>query len=185
MAKKEPGKYSAGTPPAPTVNYFGAMLFNALAGVELTIVTYKGTGPLTTDLLGGHVPLGFDTIPASVSNIQAKQLNGIAVASTTRSPALPNVPTAAESGLPGYEAVQYYGLAAPAGTPRPIIEKLNAVLRGILAIRRNEAAPPARGQRAGDRHAGRLRRQHGARGRQVGGADQEARIEVRVSVIPA
>jgi tripartite-type tricarboxylate transporter receptor subunit TctC len=84
MAKREPGKYSAGTPPAPTVNYFGAMLFNALAGVELTIVTYKGTGPLTTDLLGGHVPLGFDTIPASVSNIQAKQLNGIAVASTTR-----------------------------------------------------------------------------------------------------
>src|SRR5271156_4384593 len=133
LAKKDPGKYSAGTPPAPTINYFAALLFNLMSGVDITIVTYKGTGPLTTDLLGGHVPLGFDTIPASVSNIQAKQLNGIAVASTTRSPALPNVPTAAESGLPGYEAVQYYGLAAPAGTPRPIIERLNAVLRGILA----------------------------------------------------
>ena len=132
LAKKDPGKYSAGTPPAPTINYFAALLFNLMAGVEIAIVTYKGTGPLTTDLLGGHVPLGFDTIPASVSNIQAKQLNGIAVSATTRSAALPDVPTAAESGLPGYEAVQYYGLAAPAGTPRPIIERLNNELRIIL-----------------------------------------------------
>src|SRR3984885_4079826 len=62
LAKKDPGKYSAGTPPAPTVNYFAALLFNEMAGVDITIVTYKGTGPLTTDLLGNHVPLGFNTI---------------------------------------------------------------------------------------------------------------------------
>jgi tripartite-type tricarboxylate transporter receptor subunit TctC len=133
LAKKDPGKYSAGTPPAPTINYFAAVLFNMMAGVDITVVTYKGTGPLTTDLLGGHVPLGFNTIPASVSNIQAKQLRGIAVAGTVRSAALPEVPTAAESGLPGFEAVQYYGLAAPAGTPRAVIDRLNKELRAILA----------------------------------------------------
>jgi tripartite-type tricarboxylate transporter receptor subunit TctC len=133
LAKKEPGKYSAGTPPAPTVNYFAAELFNTMAGTEIQVVTYKGTGPLTNDLLGNHVQLGFNTIPASVSNIAAGALRGIAVAAPTRSAALPNVPTAAESGLPGFEAVQYYGLAAPAGTPRPIVERLNKVLRTALA----------------------------------------------------
>jgi len=132
LAKKDPGKYPAGTPPAPTLNYFAALLFNLMAGVDITVVTYKGTGPLTTDLLGNHVPLGFNTIPASISNIQAKQLTGIAVADTKRSAALPDVPTAAQSGLPGFEAVQYYGLAAPAGTPRPIIDRLNTELHAIL-----------------------------------------------------
>ena len=132
LAKKDPGKYSAGTPPAPTVNYFAALLFNQMAGVDITIVTYKGTGPLTTDLLGNHVPLGFNTIPASVSQIAAGQLRGLAVSSTARSAALPDVPTSAESGLPGFEAVQYYGLAAPAGTPRPIVDRLNKELQAIL-----------------------------------------------------
>jgi len=132
LAKKEPGKLSAGTPPAPTINYFAAQLFNLLAGTEITVVTYKGTGPLTTDLLGNHVPLGYNTIPASVSNIAAGQLRGLAVTAKVRSAALPEVPTAAESGLPGFEAVQYYGLAAPAGTPRAIIERLNKELRIIL-----------------------------------------------------
>jgi tripartite-type tricarboxylate transporter receptor subunit TctC len=133
LAKKEPGKLSAGTPPAPTLNYFAARLFNLLAGTEITVVSYKGTGPLTNDLLGNHVPLGFNTIPASISNIAAGQLRGLAVAANKRSAAVPDVPTAAESGLPGFEAVQYYGLAAPAGTPRPIVERLNKELRAILA----------------------------------------------------
>jgi tripartite-type tricarboxylate transporter receptor subunit TctC len=132
LAKKDPGKYSAGTPPAPTLNYFAAVLFNHMAGTDITVVTYKGTGPLTTDLLGNHVPLGFNTIPASVSQIAAGQLRGIAVTDKKRSPALPNVPTSAESGLPGFEVVQYYGLAAPAGTPRPIVERLNKELQAIL-----------------------------------------------------
>jgi len=132
LAKKEPGKLAAGTPPAPTLNYFAAELFNLLAGTDITVVTYKGTGPLTNDLLGNHVSLGFNTIPASVSNIAAGQLRGIAVAAPMRSAALPDVPTAAQSGLPGFEAIQYYGLAAPAGTPRPIIDRINKELRNIL-----------------------------------------------------
>jgi tripartite-type tricarboxylate transporter receptor subunit TctC len=132
LAKKEPGKYSAGTPPAPTINYFAAVLFNLLAGTDITIVPYKGTGPLTTDLLGNHIPLGFNTIPASVSAVGAGQLRALAVGGAVRSAALPNVPTAAESGLPGFEAVQYYGLAAPAGTPPAIVERLNKELFAIL-----------------------------------------------------
>jgi tripartite-type tricarboxylate transporter receptor subunit TctC len=133
LAKKDPGKYSDGTPPAPTVNYFAAELLNSMAGVDITVVTYKGTGPLTTDLLGNHVPLGVNTIPACVSQVTAGQLRGLAIADNKRSPALPDVPTSAESGLPGYEAVQYYGLAAPAGTPKPIIDRLNKELVKILA----------------------------------------------------
>jgi tripartite-type tricarboxylate transporter receptor subunit TctC len=132
LAKQQPGKIAAGTPPSPTINYFAAELFNMMAGVDITVVTYKGTAPLTNDLLGGHVPLGFNTIPAAVSNIQAGHLRAIAVAAATRSAALPDAPTASESGLPGFEAVQYYGLSAPAGTPRPITDRLNKVLRAAL-----------------------------------------------------
>ena len=133
LAKQQPGKLAAGTPPAPTINYFAARLFNLAAGVDITVVTYKGTAPLTNDVLGNHVPLGFDTIPAAVSNVQAGQLRAIAVTGPTRSAALPGVPTAAESGLPGLDAVIYYGLTAPAGVPRPIIDRLNKELRTMLA----------------------------------------------------
>src|SRR6201996_2330369 len=81
LAKNNPGKYSIGTPPAPTLNYFAALLLNAMGGVDITVVAYKGTGPLTTDLLGDHVPLGVNTIPASVSQVQAGQLRALAVTS--------------------------------------------------------------------------------------------------------
>jgi tripartite-type tricarboxylate transporter receptor subunit TctC len=133
LAKKEPGKLAVGTPPSPTINYFAVKLFNLAAGVDTTIVTYRGTGPLTTDVMGNHVPLGFDTVPAAISQIQAGQLRAIAVTGPTRSAALPDVPTAAESGLPTFEVVQYYGIIAPAGVPRPIVDRLNKELRTMLA----------------------------------------------------
>jgi tripartite-type tricarboxylate transporter receptor subunit TctC len=132
LAKKEPGTLAVGTPPPPTINYFAAEMFKLAAGVDISIITYKGTAPLTNDLLGGHVPLGFNTIPASIGNIEAGQLRPLAVTGTTRAPVLPDVPTAAEAGMPGFEAGFYYGLSAPAGTPRAIIERLNKELR--LAI---------------------------------------------------
>jgi tripartite-type tricarboxylate transporter receptor subunit TctC len=133
LAKKEPDKLAAGTPPPPTINYFAAELFKAMTGVEITIVLYKGTGPLTNDLVGGHVALAFNTIPPALSNIEAGRLRAIAVAAPTRLVALPDVPTAAESGLPDFEAIFYSGLAAPSGTPRPIIELLNKELRMIVS----------------------------------------------------
>ncbi len=132
LAKQQPGKIAIGTPPSPTINYFATKLFNMLADVNTTVVTYRGTAPLTTDVMGNHVPLGFDTIPAAISQIQAGQLRAIAVTGPARSAALPDVPTAIESGLPGFEAVQYYGIIAPAGVPRPIVDRLNKELRTML-----------------------------------------------------
>ena len=133
LAKKEPGKLSVGTPPPPTLNYFAAELMKVMTGADITIVTYKGTGPLTNDLVGGHVPLAFNTTAPALGNIQAGKIRAIAVAAPKRSAALPDVPTAAEAGLPGFEAVLYYGIAAPAGTPRPIIERINKEMRAIIA----------------------------------------------------
>jgi len=132
LARKEPGKLTAGTPPPPTLNYFAIELMKVMTGIDLTIVTYKGTGPLTNDLVGGHVALGFNTIAPALGNIQAGKLRAIAVAAPVRSAALPDVPTAKEAGVPGFEAVLYYGIAAPAGTPRPIIERINKEMRAII-----------------------------------------------------
>ncbi len=133
LAKKDGDKVTVGTPPAPTLNYFGAEQFKAMTGTNITIVSYKGTGPLTNDLVGGHVMFAFNTLPPAIGNIRAGGLRAIAVGSPTRMAAIPNVPTIAEAGLPGLEIVQYYGLVAPAGTPAPVIERLNKVLRTIVA----------------------------------------------------
>jgi tripartite-type tricarboxylate transporter receptor subunit TctC len=132
LAKKQPGTLNVGTPPSPTLNYFGAEQFKSMTGTDITIVTYKGTGPLTTDLLGGHVTLAFNTLPPAIGNIQAGTLRAIAVAAPQRLAAIPDVPTTAEAGFPALDVVQYYGLAAPAGTPRGIIERLNKELRTIV-----------------------------------------------------
>jgi tripartite-type tricarboxylate transporter receptor subunit TctC len=132
LAKKEPGKLTIGSPPPPTLNYFGAEQFKAMTGIDASIVTYKGTGPLTNDLVGGHVMLAFNTLPPAIGNIQAGKLNAIATLAPERLAAIPDVPSAAEAGLPGLDVVLYYGLAAPAGTPRPIIERLNKELRTIV-----------------------------------------------------
>jgi tripartite-type tricarboxylate transporter receptor subunit TctC len=132
LAKKEPGKITVGTPPPPTLNYFGAELFKSLTAADVTIVTYKGTGPLTNDLVGGHVMLAFNTVPPAIGNIQAGTIKAIAVAAPARRAAVPDVPTAAEAGLPGLDVVLYYGLLAPAGTPIPIVERLNRELRVIV-----------------------------------------------------
>src|SRR5262249_1077976 len=114
LAKKEPGKLTAGPPPPPTLPYFAAQPFQSTTGAAITIVLTKGTGPPPNALGGGHVAIGFNTIPPARSNIEAGNLHAIAVAAPARSAALPDVPTTAESGMPGFEAVFYYGLSAPA-----------------------------------------------------------------------
>jgi tripartite-type tricarboxylate transporter receptor subunit TctC len=95
-------------------------------------VPYKGSAALTSDVLGGHVPLIFAVPQSSLGNIQAGQLRMLAMTSTQRVPLLPDVPTVGET-IPGFEAVLRYGLLAPAGTPRPIIDKLNAALRSVVS----------------------------------------------------
>jgi tripartite-type tricarboxylate transporter receptor subunit TctC len=133
LAKKEPGKLDVGTPPAGTENYMAAELFKAMADVDFAIVPYKGTGPLTNDLVGGHLMLAFNTLAPALGNIEAGHLRVIAVASATRMSLVPDVPTVIESGLPGFEAVVRYGLLAPAGTPRPIIDLVNRELRRVVS----------------------------------------------------
>ena len=129
FAKSNPGKLDIGTPPPGTSAYLGAELFKSIAGIDFTIVTYKGTGPLTTDLIGGHVKLALNVLAPAISNLQSGSLRALAVLGPKRSTLLPNVPTSAEAGLPGFESGLNYGLLAPAGTPRAIIDKLNAALR--------------------------------------------------------
>jgi len=133
LAKKAPGTLTVGTPPSPTLNYFGAVQFKSMTGADVVVVTYKGTGPLTNDLLGGHVMLAFNTLPPAIGNIKAGNLRAIAVASPERLAAIPDVPTTAESGLPGLDIVQYYGLVVPAGTPPAIVARLNKELRTIVS----------------------------------------------------
>jgi tripartite-type tricarboxylate transporter receptor subunit TctC len=132
LAKREPGKLNVGTPPPGTGGYLAAELFKAAAGIDFAVVTYKGTGPLTNDLLGGHVPVAFNVLAPAMGNLQAGTLRAIATAGPMRLSLLPDIPTIAESGLPGFEAVLHYGLMAPAGTPAEIVERLNLVLRTAL-----------------------------------------------------
>ena len=134
LAKKEPGKLNIGTPPSPTLNYFGAEQFKSMTGADVVVVTYKGTGPLTTDLLGGHIKLAFNTLPPAIGNIKAGAIRAVAVAAPQRLAAIPDVPTTAEAGMPGLDIVQYYGLVAPAKTPKAIVARLNKELNKVLAM---------------------------------------------------
>lgn len=132
-AKANPGKVNFGSAGAGTASHITGEYFAATAGIKLVHVPYKGTGPALTDLLGGHIPMAFAPIPASHANVSAGMLRALAVTSSTRSGLLPDVPTIAEAALPGFDASLYYGLVAPAGTPRPVIDKLNKTLNAALA----------------------------------------------------
>ena len=131
-AKRDPSKINIGTPPPGTSANLGGELLKSMAGIDFTIVTYRGTGPLTTDLLGGHVKLGLNVLAPAMSNLKGGTLKAVAVLVAKRSSHLPDVPTSAEAGLPGFESGLNYGLLAPIGTPRPIIERLNRELRLIV-----------------------------------------------------
>ena len=130
-SSKEP--YQVGTPGISTVNHLAAVLFAQQAGVKLQYIPYKGSQPLNTDLIGGHVKVGFNPIPVSRGALESKLIRALAGTSLKRSSTFPDLPTIAESGLPGFDAVLSYGLLAPAGTPRPIVERLNKELRAALA----------------------------------------------------
>src|SRR5215467_8484365 len=132
IAKQEGGKLNIGTSAVGTGGYLSAELFKSITNTDATIIPYKGTGQVMNDLLGGHVPIAFGVLPPALGNLQAGTLRAIAVLSDTRFSLLPDVPTSAESGLPGFESVLHYGLLAPAGTPRDIIERLNKELRALV-----------------------------------------------------
>jgi tripartite-type tricarboxylate transporter receptor subunit TctC len=114
LAKEQPGRLDVGTPNRGSGAYLAAELFKAMAGVDLALIPYKGAAPLTNDLIAGHIGIGFNTVPPALGNIQSGNLRPIAVTSATRTSLLPDVPTVAESGLPGFEAMLHFGLLAPA-----------------------------------------------------------------------
>jgi tripartite-type tricarboxylate transporter receptor subunit TctC len=133
IAKKEHGKLNIGTSAVGTGGYMSAELFKSETGVQATIVPYKGTAQIMNDLLGNQVPVGFGVLPPAMGNLAAGTLKAIAVLDARRFSLLPDVPTADESGLPGFESVLHYGLLGPAGMPRPIVDKLNKALRDVAA----------------------------------------------------
>ena len=132
LMKAEPGRYNIGTSAVGTGGYLSAELFKSQFGLDVQIVPYKGTAGVMNDLIGGHVPVAFGVLPPALGNIQSGALRAIAVLSPTRFSLLPDVPTSAESGVPGFVSVLHYGVVAPAGTPKPIIERLNKELRAVV-----------------------------------------------------
>ena len=131
-AKANPGKVNYGSAGVGTVSHICGEYFATAAGIKLVHVPYKGTGPALTDLIGGHIPMAFAPIPATYENHKGGRIRMLAVTSAKRSALAPEIPTIAESGVPGFEAVLSYGVVAPAGTPRAIIEKLNKALNDVL-----------------------------------------------------
>jgi len=145
LAAKEPGQFNYASAGVGSGIHLATALFEYMANVKLTHVPYRGTGPALTDLIGGHVAIYFSSLPSAVGLVKDGKVRALAITSSIRSKVLPDVPTAAEAGLPGYEAVLHYGIVAPAGTPRPVIDKLNAALRAALAAPETQLRMAAEG----------------------------------------
>ena len=133
LAKSKPGTLNFASSGAGGVAHLSGELFKALAGVDLRHVPYKGGAPAMQDLLGGHVQLMFDAISTSLPNIRAGKLHALAWTGKTRSPILPDLPTIAESGVPGYASAAWFAMFAPAGTPKDIVQKLSTQVKTIVA----------------------------------------------------
>jgi tripartite-type tricarboxylate transporter receptor subunit TctC len=132
-AKANPGKLNFASPGNGTSGHLCGELFKVMAGVQMAHVPYKGSAPALHDLIGGQVQLMFDNLPSALPQIKAGKLRALAVTSTTRAPALPDVPTLAEAGVPGYAAASWFGLFAPAGTPPAVVAKVNTAVAHWLA----------------------------------------------------
>jgi tripartite-type tricarboxylate transporter receptor subunit TctC len=130
--KANPGKVNYGSPGVAAGGHIAGEMFKQMAGVDMTHITYKGSGPAAADLLGGHIALMFTTIPAVYGGIKDGKLRAIAVTTAKRTPALPDTPTMAESGISGYETNSWSTLLVPKGTPAPIVARLNSEIAAVL-----------------------------------------------------
>jgi len=133
MAKADPGKINFGTGGLGTTPHMTAELFQYTAGIKMVHVAYRGEAPAINDLLAGQIPLMFANLSAVMGNLKAGTLRALAVTGAHRSPSAPDIPTVAESALPGFEAETWWGIVAPAGTRPAILAKLNAAARKALA----------------------------------------------------
>ena len=132
-AKANPGKVNFGSSGNGSSIHLSGELFKSLAKVDMQHVPYKGSAPAVTDLLGNQIDIMFDNMPSAIQHVRSGKLAPLAVTTAKRSPELPNVPTIAEAGVPGYEATSWFGMFAPAGTPAPVLAKLNAAIVKVLA----------------------------------------------------
>jgi len=130
LAKRTPLNYAS--PGAGTTGHLGGELFNTVAGINIQHIPYKGAAPAVNDLLGGQVKLGFTAVPPAAPHVKAGRLRAIAVTTAKRTASLPEVPTVVESGFANYEVDNMYGVIAPAGTPRAVIEQLNREIVRIV-----------------------------------------------------
>jgi tripartite-type tricarboxylate transporter receptor subunit TctC len=132
LARAKPGQINYASPGVGSPNHMGMELLKSMTGINVVHVPYKGGGPAMTELLAGQVQLLFNSIPSVLPQVKAGRLKALAVGSARRSPAMPDVPTVAESGVPGYEYATWYGLFAPADTPRAVIAQLNKAVAAAL-----------------------------------------------------
>ena len=132
-ARANPGKVNFGSSGNGSSIHLSGELFKSLAKVDMQHVPYKGSAPAVTDLLGNQIGIMFDNMPSAIQHVRSGKLVPLAVTTAKRSPELPNVPTIAEAGVPGYEATSWFGMFAPAGTPAPVLAKLNAAIVKVLA----------------------------------------------------
>lgn len=132
LAKAKPGQINYASSGIGSPGHLAAVLLDSMAKIQLNHIPYKGGGPAITDLLGGHVPAFFAVISTGVPHVQAGKVRGIAVTGRRRVEAVPDVPTIAEAGVPGYAATNWYGLLAPAKTPAAVIERINRELTAAL-----------------------------------------------------
>ena len=132
LAKAKPGQLNYGTPGAGGIIHVVTEMFQAMAGIKLHHIPYKGSGPVLTDVMGGHIQLYFSPPSPVISLVKSGRLKAIAISGETRLAALPEVPTFTEGGLPGYNVASWHGVLAPAGTPKEIITRLSAEIARIL-----------------------------------------------------
>jgi tripartite-type tricarboxylate transporter receptor subunit TctC len=133
LAKAEPGKINFASAGAGSGIHLGTELLAYMAGIKLTHIPCKGSAPALTDLIGGHVALYFSSLPPAIGLVKDGKVRALAVTGPSRAKVFPDLPAVSEAALPGFEAVLHYGIVAPAGTPRPVIDKLNAAMRMALA----------------------------------------------------
>ena len=133
LARAKPGSLNYASAGNGNTSHLIGELFKATAGIDMTHVPYKGSGPAVVALMGGEVQLMFDSLSSSLAQIQAGKLRPLAVASRARSPALPNVPTIAESALPGFVVEGWYGFLAPAGTPKSLVARISRDINDAMA----------------------------------------------------
>ena len=132
LEKKKPGQFTFASSGTGSTGHLSGVLFNMMTGAKLEHIAYKGTAPAVTELLGGHVPLMMSSMLATLPHVRTGRLRILGLTTAKRSPALPDIPTIAEAGVPGYESTLWYGMLAPGGTPAPVVQKLNDVFGRAL-----------------------------------------------------